>query len=752
MNQPLEISDFSGGKTDNYLAGPLNAAQDMDNLLINKNKKTFSRPGSEIRDSVFSQVPSGVKRISYFWVHRDQQLEQTERFIFYLANSAYTELVGPTGNHAFLGVTEADHISQAFWNNHSLLVSDTFATPIKIFKDDSDVFKLLSAGLPDINATPPTLTSSGGSGSNYIYAFLYRNSYNVEGVVFQDVGATCEVQLLDVAGPDSDTVTISAIPILVNGPADNYDTTNIVIDIYRTQANGTVLTFLHTVTNGTTSYDDTKADTDIVNNQTIYTNGNVVDNDPPPPAKFVHIANDIAIYAYVQELGVNLPNRIRQSLKGDIDSCPVDFIDDYPDELMGINSVQSAFIIFCTNSTFRMENFFDSQGGGGMSHYRISDTYGCVSNDSIVKVDDGLIFCSLEGWCYTDGYKVVKISNHLNDTYPTLVKTTAQARNIWGAYDKIENRVWFTCKKDSGSPDNDCCFILDLHWGISDMSTFTTASNQLSFLPTCLLFQNGNMYRSDKRGYVFKHDAGFLTDPKVDITILASNWNTKTIIYNYASSVFDFGTAFVRKFVPKILLTLSNLTNIAVQMFSINDNGFQTAPLVAINHTSNILWGDPLVIWGNPSIIWDQTGLIEEIRHFPAKNLRCNYKQIVITNANAIVTNSDTLGLVTIDPVLKTATLVNGANSWPQASVDYTLSLVNDNYVTQYTISFRTSDTVVHFIDSTGSAPVAGNYKFLVMGYRKNEVLEMLSYTVHFKMLTSSQKPFHKATDVGGNS
>lgn len=751
--QPLEVKDFSGGMTDNYLAGPANRGQLFDNLLINNNGKPFTRFGSVLRDTTAYQTPNGNKRISHMWDHRDQIIEQSERNIYYEASSTYNTLLGPTGNPGLDVCAETDHISKAIWNNHSLIVGDSFLTPVKIFRNTNSTgtIKLITAGLPAVTA--PSVVSSGGAGSNYIYAFLYYNTYDVEGVTFEDFGPTVEVSLSNAGAPNVSTVNITNIPVIANGVTGNYDTTVIKVKIYRTQNNGTVLTYIGQVTNGTTVYNDSATDASIVNAVQIYTTGDVVDNDPPPLAKYVHVANDIAYYVGVKESGIYYPNRVRQSIKGDIDSCPESFNDDYPDELMGVSSIQSTFIVFGKNSVYRSEGFFDLQGRGGMSHLKISDTFGAISNDAIIQVDDGIIFASLEGWCYTDGYKVQRISNHLNRlTYPALVATAAQARNMWGAYDKVGNRVWFAAQKSEASLDNDACYILDLHWGIKEESTFTSASNGESFNPTCLLFKDNYMYRSHNKGFVFKHSDAYFSDPNVDLTTLGSTWAKKTIIHDYKSCAFDFGTSFIRKFVNQILVTLANVTNIAIQVISNNDDGKKIAPLTEIRHYSSVVWGDPEIVWGDATVRWNISGLIEAIRKFPSKGLRCNYKQIQITNSLTIIGNSDLYSTGVLDTTAKTLTFTNTNSVWPTDVVGYYISFVGDGYVNKFLVTARNSATQVTVLDALSLLPVSGTYKWELKGYRKDEYMNLLSYVLHYKMLTPSQRQFHASTDTGGNA
>lgn len=750
MLTPFEVKSFYKGVTDNYLAGPIEAGQRVDNLLINNNQKLFTRPGSVIRDEDDDQIPSGIKRIGYLFDHRDQIFELSEGNFYYFTTS-YQTLVGPTSNNAFDTATESNYYSRAFWNNHSFIVNDSFDRPVKIYKDGSDVFQLRTAGLPAL-ASSPTVTAGGAGTNNYIYAFLYYFSYTVEGVAFEDFGPTTQVSLSNAAAPDSSTVSITGIPVLSNTTVNNWDTTSIKVKIYRTENDQTVLKFIGEITNGTTTYNDSASDASITNNVVIYTTGDVVDNDPAPPAKFIHITNDIAMYGYVKESGVEIPNKIRQSIKGDPDSCPEDFFDLLEDEIMGISSFKSIFIVFCKNSIYRLDGFFDEQGRNGISHTRISDVIGTVSNDSIVQTDLGLFFAAQQGWYFTDGWSVQKISHHLDLSYPALVDIDSAGRNIWGAFDKLEGRIFWTTQRETSSNDNDSCYVLDLNWKISDESSFTTISGGTSFQPTALLFKGTDMYRADTRGYLLRHSSDLFTDPRIDTTANASDWAELTIIHDYISCAFDFGTTFVRKFVPKILATFKNITNIAIQIYGINDDGKSNEALSQIRYNSNCIWRDPEPTWGDPTIIWNQTGLIDEKRMFPATTLRCNYKQVRITNAFTIIKNSDTLSEGVVNNTLKTVTLTNAASAWPSASVGYVIAFENDDYTNEFEITVRNSDTKLTFLDATNLAPNDGTYKWLLKGYRKGEFMNPLSYVIHYKMLTDSQKSFHNPADTGENA
>jgi len=195
-----------------------------------------------------------------------------------------------------------------------------------------------------------------------------------------------------------------------------------------------------------------------------------------------------------------------------------------------------------------------------------------------------------------------------------------------------------------------------------------------------------------------------------------------------------------------------NITNLSAGINSINDDGRQNQSLTEIRYTSNVTWGDPDVTWGQTPIIWNAQGLIEALRHFPAKGLRCDYKQIEITNSYTIVANSDVLSQATVNQTTKTLTLTNSNSAWPVDAVDYFVSFENDNYTKQFQVSARGSATQITFLDSGNVCPNNGTYKWLLKGYWKNQAIGILYYVIHYKMLTPSQTPFHNQSTVTGSN
>jgi hypothetical protein len=194
----------------------------------------------------------------------------------------------------------------------------------------------------------------------------------------------------------------------------------------------------------------------------------------------------------------------------------------------------------------------------------------------------------------------------------------------------------------------------------------------------------------------------------------------------------------------------ANESSVAVQLTSINDDYKQVANLSLIRFDGQITWGDPDVVWGDPDIIWNGQGMLSEIRHFPKENLRCSLKQVKISNGFGVVTNSDLVGMAVVNALSKQAVLSLPQSSWPLFSVDYFIAFENDGYVNEFQIIVRNDDQTITVADIGNLLP-SGTLKWVIRGYAKNQVLNLISYTIHYAPLGKTQNPFG-ATPSGGNA
>ena len=752
--QPLEFRQFHGGITDNFIDSPAHFYERADNFLITVNQKLYTRPGSQIYDDDNYQVPIGAQRIGAYIDHYGTLLTTSSRKAYYIDSGAWATLQGPTGNDVFTAGDTTSRVAMADWNKHTYVANDDFSPVMKIYEDGSGDLQVRSAGLPALESSP-TVTKGAAGTNNYIYAFLYFYEYTVGTVTYNDLGAVTQVQITESTSPDTNTVNISAIPELENGTTYNWDTTAIKVRIYRTQANGTTLNYLGEVANGTTTYPDSASDASIVDNASIYTTGGQASNDPVPLCKCLHVTDTLGLYGHIKEGIEVFSNRVRQSVPDDPDSCPATFYVDLDDSVVAISSAGQTPIILCEKSIYRTDGYFDSAGTNIMTAQEIESTVGCISMNSVVQIQRGVVFAGENGFYFTDGWEVRKLSNNFNTSYKSLTLTTEQQERIYGTFDRNEKRVWWAVQEDEETEVNKY-YILDTRYGLgiagNDLeyvqAAFTTASNGEDFRPTASIFFEGTLLRGDSRGYTFQHLSSITSDPLIDTSIDPSLWATKVIPWDFKSVATSLGSTLKRKFVPKVVFSAENVTNITLQINSINDIGKQIKSVKPIRFRKNWVWGDPTRVWGTESEIWDFHGIIEEERRMKATSLRCSYKQLQFTNAFDVIVNSDDLTTATINTSLKTITLDDIATyDWPLDCKGQFIYFEDTQYSVGFEISSRSDDSII-VLDASNKL-VAGSSKWTIKGYAKNEVLNLVSFAFWYAYLGSPAN--YSSTTAGSN-
>ncbi len=746
---PLEVTNFNGGVTDYFMGASMNRYKKADNLLIIKQGdegKLYTRPGSAIYDATYYQIPA-AQRIGAYKYFDSNLFYFSARKVYYVG-AGWVTMAGPTSHDLFSSAIDTTNVvSIATWNHHLFVACDGYEKPQFIYKDGSAVWQLRTAGFPYL-ATSPTVTKSGGTGQSFLYRFLYRVTYTVGTRTYTTRGPATEVILADSGAPDVNNVAITAVPTLGNGSFDNYDTTNVVTEVYRTTNGGQNFFLMGTVANGTATKTDSMSDATLQQQLPLYTEGGAPDFESPPLCKAMHVVDDTGFYGNIKVGSEILANRIRQSIPGIISACPSTFFTDVQDDIVTISSVRSNVIALCNDFIYRLDGRYDQVGTGFTVPVKISDTAGCVSALSVVQTLEGIYWAGNDGFYFSDGFQVQRISDGRSKTYKDIIASATRKRRIVGKFDAEKKRIWWTVQAAASATEVDECWVLDLNFGFSSDMAFTTCSGgdtRDNFAPTALEFIGGQLVRGDRRGYTFLHSDTTYTDPKIDTGAVPSAWITSTIIYDYISAATNFGTSMVRKWVPYVDLTAHNETNLSLQIKSINDDGRLVGDLKPIRFRGNMTWGDADAVWGDPTLLWNFQGLIDESRRFPAGGLRCEYKQVEFTNAKVAIVSSDLLGLATVSNAAHTATLVGAASyDWPSASIDYYLAFETDSYSKEYLVTARSSD-VLTFSDATGTAP-SGNVKWVLRGKPKGEILNLLGYVIYYVIFGMTQGKFTKAT------
>jgi hypothetical protein len=750
QTQPLPFEDFSGGMTDYYLGCPLTKYQQAENLLIVKHGqigKLFTRPGSEIYDDDYYQIPAGAQRVGTLKYFEDQLFIHSARKLYYIA-SGWQTLQGPTSNDLLpSGVDTTTVLSMASWNKHLFVTSSDLTQRVqKIYKDGSAAWQLRTAGMPELASAPVPTGGTPGATFSYLYRFVYRYQYTVGTRTYIDRGPATEVTATNntaIAAGAANTISWASIPAIDNTTVHNYATasTDLDVEIYRTTNGGVNFFLVSSVNNGTTTYADTMTDAALQTQEPLYTEDGSAELAAPPLCKVLHIVDDVGLYGHCKVGSEILANRVYQSVPGDPDGVPEDFFADLKDSVVALSSFRSVAVALGESMCFRLDGRITEVGTGDLTPTTISEVIGCVSSQSVVQTPDGIFFAGLDGFYWTDGYQVFRVSDGIDRTYQTLVSTAEKKRRIVGKYDSKKKRVWWTAQVSDTEVDT--CFVLDLNFGINADMPFTTATGT-SFSPTALEFIGENLIRGHKSGYIFNHDDSLFVDPKVNTSVTPDAWNSETIMYDFLSAATNFGTSFERKWVPRISVICEDQTNLSLQINSINDDGRKIGELKPIRYRGAVTWGDPDVYWGDPDLVWNYQGIIDEARRFPAQNLRCEYKQIQLTNAFVAIISSDTLGLATVNTSAHTATLDDtAAFDWPSLAVDYYISFESDGYTREFPITARTND-VVTFTD-TGSTAINGSQGWVLRGYPKGEVLYLNSFTIHYAIFGKTQTQYRSS-------
>lgn|GEM_PF-1920683 len=583
-----------------------------------------------------------------------------------------------------------------------------------------------------------------------IYAICYKRQYKIGSVTYIDRSAPTEVSTL--VGPNFSDAThgldISNIPELANdslGTLEAWDTDTLTIEIYRSDDGGNELRKLVELPNGTTTYEDDSGFSSL--GEVIYTNSGAYGNDSPPPCKYIVIVDNVAWYLNVKEGSEEKSFRARQSKTNGLDSSPGSFVVDIDGDITGGGSVGVYPIVFSENKTYRFEGIVDDLGRGFTRVRVVDDTVGCISHDSIVPVKDGLYFAALDGFYFTDGFNTTKITNHLNSSYKSAISTSEMKKRIYGTYDPINDRVFWALSSSSSADDNDIIWVHDPHWGIPNgEGTFTSYVYGVNGSPTALDVIDGNLLRSDRLGYTFIHGDTLTSDPVVNASVDADIWETKAVIYEYISCAFAFDSEYRRKWVVKLLTLIKSVGNVSILPRSINDDSGAKRDLKQIVSRNIFEWGDPFFTWGDPEFVWNAPSTATGMRRFPKRSLRCTFKQVVYTNAFAIVANSDSLGSVTVNAGAQTITLDSG---------EFPSNLVNGEiYIGTSLIGISISvatDTVLTVIDSSNQLVDGSEAIWLIKQFRQDEIFHLEGYVIIYEVFGASHTAF-RVGDIGENA
>jgi len=761
-----KIDRFDFGITDYIYSGNKFQSELLDNFLITKERGIRTRPGSEVMDIDYPQLPTGNQKVNDVFVFRDTLFARSASKLYsYTSVAGWVEIQGPSGGDAIPNGTVSTEMSRAELAN-ILILTDYGNAPQKLYKDNSGDFQLRTAGLPEMSSDP-AVAPDANDGKTHIYRFVYKYTYNVEGVTFVDVSSYVQVVV-----PDSVDFSaaghynqVTAIPNDVSG--DNYDSANIKVDIYRTVDNGQVFYLSGEIAAGVATYEDTVTDADIALKQKLYTENGAKQNDAPPNTNFVASANNCIYYASADE-----PNKVLQSIQDDPDSVPVTFYRFVDSDITGIGAIGKYPIVMCeSGKVYRLEGIVTFTGRGTIRAVPIHDIAGCNSQTSIIRTDRGLVWAGVDGFYYTDGFRVYKVSSNIDKTYrDTSVELTD--RNTYVAYDPKQRRVFFACDIDSND-HNTKLYISDedFIWAGEDdniHAPFTTWSGQqydcdyeettdTSFRPTAICFFNDYLIRGDSRGYVFQHRDTYYTDPLVDTSEAVADWFEEVIMYNWKHIANDFGVADVQKWVSKVSAICQNESNLTAKFNSFDDGAIVPKRLKTVVFTNTMTWRNPLWLWRDAAAIWRENLEIKKTRWMVKGKLMTRYKQLQITNAYDVISvSSDS----------DTATVTTGATNYVVLdSLDYSFDPRSHGYFIRFKDDDYTNEFEVLDIDTDGSGysrltvadpnsvlSAAANAEWKIYGFEKGQVLHLNKLVFEYEVFSDRDEGYYRSSETKSNS
>lgn len=302
---------------------------------------------------------------------------------------------------------------------------------------------------------------------------------------------------------------------------------NVVVEIYRTELNGTLFYLTNSVTipffnnpaSDTVTFIDGKPDSALISGRLLYTTGGVLDNVAGPSAKILatHTASKRIFLA-----GLENPYSVQYS-KVTQDAQPVEFndaltiaIDPVGGPITAMSSMDEKLVIFAEDAIFFMSGAGPNNTGEQNSFTnieRVSTDVGCIAPRSVVLTPDGLMFKSRKG--------IYLLSRSLQLTYLGSPVELYNSLTISSAKVVSElNQVRFT------ATNGDC---LTYNYVYKFWATFTNHKAQSAEVvgnDYYYLRLNGDVYKENRTSY---SDAGSPIKMRLEI-----GWISFAIIQGYA--------------------------------------------------------------------------------------------------------------------------------------------------------------------------------------------------------------------------
>lgn len=752
------FSDFSGGITDKYVIANPNKYKRADNLYITEYDSVAVRGGFD----AFYDNEAAVRIMGLWELNDDLFMVRESDLKRFNSSTGLMETIIPVNGGQFQEVMDTTiYPSASRWQNHLIFTNSgidsprQYSRPMVAYKQSAGTYKAHEAGLPSFDQVL-TYTPNATGAKEYLYAAQYSYSYTVDGVAYR-YNSTAKLSIKitttsDIGGGGS--VNITGIAAL-SGVGTQVDIANVKIELYRTEHGGFTFYRIAQLANGTTSFNDTTTDTDLISGSQMYINDGKSDHTQAPKCKHMTIVGDIAYYAGVLEeidSGDEFkPYRVVQSIPGSITAIDPSYSRDVDDEIVGISHIGGYPIIFTKTFIYRIDGIIDSFGNGSIRLKVLSDSYGCASANGIVRTNNGLYWAGAHGFYATDGFVIKNLTIELTKSYNKLAVSSGQRDRMHGTYDSENERVyWAVSESDS---ENNLMWVLNLNPLLRGKQAGFTKFSSGALTMSATLFYKDDLLIGTVNGNILRHNDLLQKELTVNTNTLPSVWETRGVEYDFETSITNFGNPATRKWVSQTTLSYKTETNLAILLTSNNDDERQTRDMKEIRSFGTFSWGDPDFIWGGNDIRWRKPETESKTRHFPRSTMRCRRKQLRVRPARTVVYYSDDkieadLAAVNplADPLIITVTL-QGTYKWPTDAIGYWISFSDDNYAKEFRIKTRSDTTLT--IDS--GAVLGIGKKWHIIGIYKKQLFEVKSIAYKYALLDNVGGKFQTGDD-GGNA
>lgn len=365
----------------------------------------------------------------------------------------------------------------------------------------------------------PEIISSSASGSTYNYQYIavYKTVDGNGNVLRSLTSPVFEAKTgAVISGTNPVSVTFAKKGLLFNDyPSTSNGVEQGVYELYRTEHNGVIFYKVgETLYSGGYIIQDSSVDSDIINNELLYTTGGVLENTYPETVNSICLSNDrlwtvgdgdLVHYSkeYVQGNAIEFNDGLFYKIGGDRN--------------IAIANLGKSQVVFKSRSCYLMRGNPASNIGTGqnLSHQEISSSIGSINAQTVVEIDNGIIFESHKGIYMISG------AGGLSFVGKDVLDYTNDNTSTNAAHIKDKNEVHFAF--ESG-----IILVYNYLFGVWSKDTFTNLSNkpdQVFEIAGKAYYDAGGLYRTKdeddtyhysdstllvNKDYAYKYSTGWL--------------------------------------------------------------------------------------------------------------------------------------------------------------------------------------------------------------------------------------------------